>query len=95
MVTKNEIINSVKSIFCSISKNNKILDVFTLVNKKNIPEGIYEIVKKIISFCDKKKRFVEYNEFICQAFCLFEALTNEEKITILNFNKENINNCNY
>ena len=95
LITKNEIINSIKNIFCSIAKNNKILDVFTLVNKKDIPEGIYEIVKKIISFCDKKKRFVEYNEFICQAFCLFEALTNEEKITILNFNKENINNCNY
>ena len=95
LITKNEIINSIKSIFCSIAKNNKILDVFTLVNKKNIPEGIYEIVKKIISFCDKKKRFVEYNEFICQAFYLFETLTNEEKITILNFNKENINNCNY
>ena len=95
LITKNEIINSVKSIFCSIAKNNKILDVFTLVNKKNIPEGIYEIVKKIISFCDKKKRFVEYNEFICQAFYIFETLTNEQKITILNFNKENINNCNY
>ena len=65
------------------------------MNKKNIPEGIYEIVKQIISFCDKKKRFVEYNEFICQAFYIFETLTNEQKITILNFNKENINNCNY
>ena len=95
LITKNEIINSIKNIFCSIARNNKILDVFTLVNKKNIPEGIYEIVKKIISFCDKKKRFVEYNEFICQAFYLFETLTNEEKIIILNFNKENINNCNY
>jgi len=95
LLTKNEIINSIKNIFCTIAKNNKILDVFTLVNKKNIPEGIFEIVKKIISFCDKKKRFVEYNEFICQAFLLFETFSNEEKITILNFNKENINIYNY
>ena len=95
LLTKNEIVSSIKSIFCSIAKNNKVLDVFSLVNKKNIPEGIYEIVKKIICFCDKKKRFVEYNEFICQAFYLFETFTKEEKITILNFNKENINNCNY
>ena len=94
LLAKNEVMNSIKSIFCFIAKNNKIMDVFAL-NKKNISEGIYDVVKKIISFCNQKKRFVEYNEFVSQAYYQFETLTNEEKINILNFNKENINNCNY
>ena len=92
--TKNDIMNSLKNIFNYITKNNIILDVFTVVNKKNIPEEIYGIIKKIVGNCNKKKRFIEYNEFINQAFYLFDRLSNEEKITILNFNKLNLRKSN-
>ena len=91
---KNDVMNSLKIIFNYIAKNNMILDVFTVVNKKNIPEEIYGIVKKIVRNCNKKKRFIEYNEFINQAFYLFDRLSNEEKITILNFNKINLRKSN-
>ena len=89
LLAKKEIMNSLKNIFYFISKNNKILDVFAVVNRKNIPEKLYDIIKTIVKNCDKKKRFIEYDEFINQAFYLFDSLSKEEKITILNFNQIN------
>lgn len=86
LLAKKEIITSLKNIFYYISKNNNTLDVFGVVNKKNIPEQIYGIIKKIVNNCDKKKRFIEYDEFINQAFYLFDSFSKEDKITILNFN---------
>ena len=85
LLAKKEIITSIKNIFYYISKNNDTLDAFAVVNKNNIPEKIYDIIKKIVNNCDKKKRFIEYNEFINQAFYLFDSFSKEDKITILNF----------
>ena len=63
MIEKNEIINSFKNIFNKITKNNKILDIFSLLNKINIPSPIYNIIKTILKNCNNKNRFVEYNDF--------------------------------
>ena len=87
---KNDVIISLKNIFNFITKNNKTLDVFTVVNKKNIPEEIFDIVKTIVRNCDKKKRFIEYNEFINKGFYLFDQFSKEDKITVLNYNKINL-----
>ena len=70
-----------------VTKNNNTLDAFTVVNKKNIPEEIFGIVKTIVRNCNIKKRFIEYNEFVNKAFYLFDQFSNEDKITILNFKK--------
>ena len=85
LIEKNEIINSFKNIFNKITKNNKILDAFSLVNRNNIPSPIYDIVKTILKNCNNKNRFVEYNDFINMAFILFDKFSNEEKISILNY----------
>ena len=63
LIEKNEIINSFKNIFNKITKNNKILDAFSLLNKINIPSPIYNIIKTILKNCNNKNRFVEYNDF--------------------------------
>ena len=87
LIVKKEIINSLKNIFNLITKNNRTLDAFAIVNKKIIPnEIIYNIIKKIVNHCDKSKRFIEYDEFINKATDLFELFSTDEKITILNFN---------
>jgi hypothetical protein len=87
---KNDVMISLKNIFKYITKNNKTLDVFTVVNKKNIPEEIFDIVKTIVRNCDKKKRFIEFNEFVNKGFYLFDQFSKEDKITVLNFNKINL-----
>ena len=87
LIEKNEIINSIKNIFKLITKNNIALDAFSVVNKNVIPSPIYDVVKKIVRNCDNKKRFIEYNDFINKAFILFDTFSNEEKISILNYNK--------
>ena len=85
LIEKNEIINSFKNIFNKITKNNKILDAFSLVNRNNIPSPIYDIVKTILKNCNNRNRFVEYNDFINIAFILFDKFSNEDKISILNY----------
>ena len=85
LIEKNEIINSFKNIFNIITKNNKILDAFSLVNKNNIPSPIYDIIKTILKNCNNRNRFVEYNDFINIAIILFDKFSNEEKISILNY----------
>ena len=87
LIEKNEIINSIKNIFKLITKNNIALDAFSVVNKNVIPSPIYDVVKKIVRNCDNKKRFIEYDDFINKAFILFDTFSNEEKISILNYNK--------
>ena len=87
LIEKNEIINSFKNIFNLITKNNKILDAFTVVNKNNIPSPIYEVVKTIVKNCNNKNRFIDYNDFINMAFILFDKFSNEEKISILNYKR--------
>jgi len=72
LIEKNEIINSFKNIFNKITKNNKILDTFSLVNKNNIPSPIYNIIKTILKNYNNKNRFVEYNDFINMTFILFD-----------------------
>ena len=58
-----------------------------MVNKNNIPSPIYEIVKNIVKNCDNKKRFVQYDDFINKNFVLFDKFSNEDKISILNYNR--------
>ena len=89
LLAKKEIMNSLKKMFYHISKNNNTLDVFAVVNKKNIPENIYYIIKNIVKNCDKKKRFIEYEEFINKAFYIYDSFSKEDKITVLNFNQIN------
>ena len=85
LIEKNEIINSFKNIYNIITKNNEILDAFSLVNKNNIPSPIYDIVKTILKNCNNRNRFVEYNDFINMAINLFDKFSNDEKISILNY----------
>ena len=85
LILKKEIMNSLKNIFNFITKNNRALDAFAVVNKKIIPIEIYNIIKKIVNNCDKRKRFIEYDEFINKAIDVFELFSMDEKITILNF----------
>jgi hypothetical protein len=59
---KNDVMISIKNLFNFFTKNNNTLDVFTVVNKKNIPEELFGIIKTIVRNC--KKRFIEYNEFV-------------------------------
>ena len=87
LIEKNEIITSFKNIFNIITKNNRILDAFSVVNKNNIPSPIYEIVKNIVKNCDNKNRFIQYDDFINTAFVLFDKFSNEDKISILNYNR--------
>lgn len=89
LMLKKEIINSLNNIFNCITKNNRTLDAFAIVNKQIIPNDIYNIIKKIVNHCDKSKRFIEYNEFINKAIDIFELFSMNEKITILNFNQNN------
>ena len=79
--------NSFKNIFNLITKNNKILDAFNVVNKNNIPSPIYEVVKTIVKNCNNKNRFIDYNDFINMAFILFDKFSNDEKISILNYKR--------
>ena len=51
---------SIKNLFNFFTKNNNTLDVFTVVNKKNIPEELFGIIKTIVRNCNTKKRFIEY-----------------------------------
>lgn len=87
LVEKKEIINSFKNIFNIITKNNRILDAFSVVNKNIIPSPIYEIVKNVVKNCDNKNRFIQYDDFINMAFVLYDKFSDEEKISILNYNK--------
>ena len=87
LIEKNEIITSFKNIFNIITKNNRILDAFIVINKNNIPSPIYEIVKNVVKNCDNKKRFIQYDDFINTAFVLFDKFSNEDKISILNYNR--------
>ena len=89
LLVKREIMNSFKNIFNFITKNNQTLDVFAILNRQNIPEELYDIIKKIVKNCNRKKRFIEKNEFINQANSLFNIFSKEEKIIILNYNKIN------
>lgn len=70
------------------------MDVFSVMNRKNIPKEIFNIFKTIIKSCNNKKRFIEYKEFINEAFYIFDLLPKDEKIAILNFNIENIKKLN-
>ena len=57
---KNDVMISIKNLFNFFTKNNNTLDVFTVVNKKNIPEELFGIIKTIVRNCNTKKRFIEY-----------------------------------
>ena len=87
LIEKNEILNCFRNIFNAVTKNNKTLDAFNMINKNNIPSPIYEIVKFIVKNCQNKNRFIEYEEFINKALTLFDNFSKEEKISILNYNK--------
>lgn len=86
ILIKNDIVNSLKKIFRTISKDINNLDVFSVLNRKCIPNEIYEPVYFIIKSCNQKKRFITFNEFILQGTKIFNLLNGEEKIAILNFN---------
>ena len=87
LLQRNEILNCFRNIFIAITKNNKILDAFNMINKNNIQSPIYEIVKFIVKNCQNKNRFIEYEEFINKALNLFDNFSKEEKIAILNYDQ--------
>lgn len=86
IVSKNEIENSFKNIFNFLTKNNNYLDAFSVMNTKTIPSKIYKPIQSVIKSCNNKKRFISENEFVQKGYELFNFFSQNDKISIINFN---------
>ena len=86
IVSKNEIENSFKNIFNFLTKSNNYLDAFSVMNTKTIPSKIYKPIQSVIKSCNNKKRFISENEFVQKGYELFNFFSQNDKISIINFN---------
>ena len=86
IISKNEIENSFKNIFRYLTKNNNYLDAFSVMNTKTIPSKIYMPIQSVIKSCNNKKRFISENEFVKKGYELFNFFSQNDKISIINFN---------
>jgi len=86
IISKNEIENSFKNIFKFLTKNNNYLDVFSVMNPKTIPAKIYKSIQSVIKSCNNKQRFISEKEFVKKGYELFNFFSQDEKISIINFN---------
>ena len=85
LLNRNGIINALINVFSFISKDNNYLDVFSNLNRKNIPSDIFEPVQFIVKNCNQKQRFISINEFSAKGLELFDKLNLKDQIVILNF----------
>jgi hypothetical protein len=86
IISKNEIENSFKNIFRYLTKNNNYLDAFSVMNTKTIPSKIYKPIQSVIKNCNNKKRFISESEFVKKGYELFNFFSQNDKISIINFN---------
>ena len=84
LLKKNKIANALKNLFLFLSNKNNQIDIFK-INKSKIPEDAIKLVQYIIHNCEKNQRIITIKEFIMKGTLLFDNLTFEEQISILNF----------
>jgi len=84
LLKKNKIANALKNLFLFLSNKNNQIDIFK-INKNKIPEDAVKLVQYIIHNCEKNQRIITIKEFIMKGTLLFDNLTFEEQISILNF----------
>ena len=87
LMKKNKIANSLKNLFLYLSNNNNQIDIFK-INKNKIPEDAIKLVQYIIHNCEQNQRIITIKEFIMKGTLLFDNLTFEEQISILNFRND-------
>ena len=87
LLKKNKIANSLKNLFLYLSNKNNQIDIFK-INKNKIPEDAIKLVQYIIHNCEQNQRILTIKEFIMKGTLLFDSLTTEEQISILNFRNE-------
>ena len=87
LLKKNKIVNSLKNLFLYLSNKNNQIDIFK-INKNKIPEDAIKLVQYIIHNCEQNQRIITIKEFIMKGTLLFDSLTTEEQISILNFRNE-------
>ena len=87
LLKKNKIANSLKNLFLYLSNKNNQIDIFK-INKNKIPEDAIKLVQYIIHNCEQNQRIITIKEFIMKGTLLFDSLTTEEQISILNFRNE-------
>ena len=87
LLKKNKIANSLKNLFLYLSNKNNQIDIFK-INKNKIPEDSIKLVQYIIHNCEQNQRIITIKEFIMKGTLLFDSLTTEEQISILNFRNE-------
>ena len=87
LMKKNKIANSLKNLFLYLSNNNNQIDIFK-INKNKIPEDAIKLVQYIIHDCEQNQRIITIKEFIMKGTLLFDNLTFEEQISILNFRND-------
>lgn len=85
IISKNEIEKCFENIFNYITKNNKYLDAFSIMNTKSIPIQIYKPIQFVIKNCNNKKRFISASEFIRKGYELFNYFSQNDKIALINF----------
>jgi len=87
LMKKNKIANSLKNLFLYLSNKNNQIDIFK-INKNKIPEDAIKLVQYIIHNCEQNQRIITIKEFIMKGTLLFDNLTFEEQISILNFRND-------
>ena len=87
LMKKNKIANSLKNLFLYLSNNNNQIDILK-INKNKSPEDAIKLVQYIIHNCEQNQRIITIKEFIMKGTLLFDNLTFEEQISILNFRND-------
>ena len=87
LLKKYKIANSLKNLFLYLSNNNNQIDIFK-INKNKIPEDAIKLVQYIMHNCEQNQRIITIKEFIMKGTLLFDYLTFEEQISILNFRND-------
>ena len=87
LLKRNKIANSLKNIFNFLSNKSNRIDIFKINKNNNIPDDIIKPIQHIIQNCEQSQGAISSKEFIMKGSLLFDKLTIEEQISILNFRK--------
>ena len=87
LLKRNKIANSLKDIFNFLSNDNNRIDIFKINKNNNIPDDIIKPMQHIIQNCEQNQGAISSKEFIMKGSLLFDKLTIEDQISILNFRK--------